>query len=92
MVIIQSVSHDELVTDVHAFVVDGVGVLEVVRLEKQCCDTHVGSLQVAELLGGITQGVARVDDVLHDDHVAAVQGVVQADEFADDVGGFCSRV
>ena len=92
LVIIQSIAHDELVPNVHAYIVDGVGVLEIVGLEEQCGDAHVGGFQVAEFLRGVTQGVSRVDDVFHDDHMAAVQGTVQADKLADDIGGFSAGV
>lgn len=92
MVVVEAIAHDEVVADLHADVVDGVGVLEVVWLEEQRGDAHVGGLQVAEFLRGVTQGVARVDDVLHDDHVSTVQGMVEADEFADDVGGLGAGV
>ena len=86
MVIIQSVADDELVTNLHANVVDRVGVLEVVWLEEQRGDAYIGSPQIPEFLCRLKQGVASVDDVFHDDHMATVQRAVQANEFADDVG------
>ena len=92
MVIIQSVAHNELVADVHAFVVDGIVVLEVVRFEEERGDAHIGGLQVPKFLYGVSHRVACVDDVFHDDHMPSVQGMVQADELADDVGGFRARV
>ena len=92
LIIIQSITHDELIADVHAFVVNGVGVLEVVRLEEQRGDTHVGGLQVAEFLQGMAHGVARVDDVFHDDHMSAVQRVVQTNQFTNDIGAFRARI
>ena len=92
LVIVQSVAHDELVADVHSFVVDGVGVLEVVGFEEQRGDAHVSGFQVAEFLQGMAHGVARVDDVFHHDHVPAIQGVVQAYQFADDIGAFRARI
>ena len=92
MVIIQPIAHDELVADVHAFVVDGVVVLEIVGFEEKRGDAHVGGFQVAEFLDGVTHGVACVDDVFHDDDVAAVQGMVEADELAHDAGAFGARI
>ena len=92
LIIIQSIPHDELVTNLHANVVDGVGVLEVVWLEKQRGDAHVGGFQVAELLRGVALGVACVDDVFHDDNMATVQRMVKADKLADDVGGFSASI
>ncbi len=92
LVIIQTVAYDELVADVHAFVVDGVGVLEIVRFEEQGGNAHIGGSQVSEFLDGVAHGVTRVNDVFHDDHMTAIQGTVEADELSDDIGGLGARI
>ncbi len=92
MVIIQAVAHDELVADIHAFVVNRVGVLEIVWLEEQGGNAHVGGFQVPEFLHGVAHGVTCVNDVFHDDHMAAFQGMVEADELSDDIGGLGARI
>ena len=72
LVIIQPVAHDELVADIHAFVVDGIVVFEVVGFEEEGGDAHVSGLQEKEFLPGVAQGMARIHDVFHDDHMAPV--------------------
>ena len=60
----------------------------IVGLEEHRGHTNVGGFQVAELLDGVAHGVASVDDVFHDDHMATFKRMVKAYELAHDAGAF----
>ena len=86
LVIIQAIAHDELVGDVHGLVIDGIVVLERLGFEEQRGDPNVGGIETMQLLDGIFHGVSRIDDIFHDDHVAAFKRMVETDELAYHVG------
>jgi len=92
LVVVEAITNDELIGDVHGLIIDRIIVLERIRLKEQGGDANIGGVELMELLDGIFHRVASIDDIFHDDHVAAFKGVVETDEFTHHIGGLGTRI
>ena len=79
----ESVTHDEVVGYLHRGVLDVEVLLKLVGLHEQRADVERVRIARAEALEHALHGLARVHDVFHDDHGAALQLFVDADYFLD---------
>src|SRR5699024_6505598 len=85
---VQSIAHHELVRDVESDLDEVLDLdLDGLRLAEQGHDGQGARLAVGEVLHQPGQGQAGVDDVLHDQDVAALDVAVQVLQDADDAGG-----
>ena len=91
-VVVEPVAHDEVVGDFKAVIGDVEVYLKVAGLNEQCRDKHALGVVVFEQQEEFLHGETRVDDVFHDDHRAALNRFVKADELAHLSRGACALV
>ena len=82
-VVIQSVTHDEVVGDVHGGLLDVDVHLQFLGLDEQGGVVYLLRSAGAQRLEQALHGEARVHNVFHNDHRASAQVFVDADDFLD---------
>ena len=80
VVVVEAVSHDEVVLDVEASVVDFEVHLQASRLDEERGDEDFLRLLFAQHTEQGLHGSARFDDVFHDDHGSSDYVFIQSDE------------
>src|SRR6478752_8180618 len=90
-VVVQAVTHDELVRDVEPDVAHLDRHLLGLRLAEGGHDLQAGGVAAAQVADQVRQGQAGVDDVLDDQHVPAGDVGVQVLEDPDHPGGLGAR-
>src|SRR5882762_7363168 len=85
-VVIKAVADDEFVGDWEAGPVGLDGDFPLAALLQEDADFDVGSTEVTQALDEGGEGVARVEDVVHNEDVTALEGLVQGVETAQATG------
>lgn len=83
---VEAKSYDEFLGDAETYVVGFDGPHERLGLEEQGGDLDFGRVLALERVDEIVDGMARVDDVLHDDHGAAADVIGESEHFLHDSG------
>ena len=86
LVIIQPVSDDKLVRNLESLVVDIDLAFPSVRLVQQRTKLYGSRLSALKVFQQIAQGVAGIDDVLHNEHVLVHDRIIQILDQLDDAG------
>ena len=87
LVVVESETHNEAVFDLHGHVVELEVFFVNFGLEQHRADLHLFGARVAQQGIEVGDGLARVDDVLHHDDCAALDGRSQAQHLAGDAHG-----
>ena len=77
LVIIQSISHDEIVRDFHNSIVDIKINLQVAWFHEEGTNFDAGWVHLLQVFNHVSHGETGIYDVLYDNHVAACQILVQ---------------
>ena len=89
--VIQAVSDDELVLNLESDIFNGDVDLAPARLAQQAGRAKRPGVARAEDILEIAERQARIDDVLDDNDVSALEGRVEIFEKTDLAGAFCRR-
>ena len=87
LIVIQAVADDKLVADLHRLVTNLEGFVVGVGLEEEGTYLDRGGLQRLQRLEHVGDALTRVDNILDDDDVATLDGIVEADELMNLSGG-----
>ena len=77
LVVIQSISHDEIVRDFHNSIVDIKVNLQVAWLHEEGTNLNAGWVHLLQVFNHVGHGETGIYDVLNNNHVATCQILVQ---------------